>query len=549
MEKMIKPDIEGEMDEFQRLSQDLRRDEKIDISVEELVRAFDGLKEQTLTDDVWPKLENTESNEIEKGDIEAVNDIARMYNKTNPKKLMRSIESGDYKRPLILKMGDRYILIAGNTRLCTAAAMGVNPKVFIGEIGEEVDVKDLINKAHKDITRTKGKEYAPDHNEIQKWIDDKSEVSESEELKGGVSDNKTLIQLAKKHDAKGYYHIDNMVQSLKKELKMGIKIELEHTDDEDKAKEIAMDHLWENPSYYSRLKKSEIEEAKKEINEKCWKGYTQKGMKTMFGKRYPNCVKKETNEASSPAQQAAIAINMKKRGIEPKEEVTGNKEIDKNLDNNEQDMVYGIVDIIKKIKNKDNRLSVANDMIKKFKEEDIKFDYNEFLNMCGCNEKSETKEQTTASSSGSVEGPVFSDVVLKRDIRKFHNSNLKEQQEEMGEATDASSSGGYDVPLFGSTPKGRKNPLKISGPDSIYKGRAVKDKNFPKWGGPGGVFVKVKEKCKKFPYCNQGNTGALEFIKEDEELKQAITETSKKYGIPYNEMEKIVLNEISKIFI
>ena len=30
-----------------------------------------------------------------------------------------------------------------------------------------------------------------------------------------------------------------------------------------------------------------------EITEKCWKGYTQKGMKTMFGKRYPNCVKKK----------------------------------------------------------------------------------------------------------------------------------------------------------------------------------------------------------------------------------------------------------------
>ena len=28
-----------------------------------------------------------------------------------------------------------------------------------------------------------------------------------------------------------------------------------------------------------------------EITERCWKGYTQKGMKTMFGKQYPNCVK------------------------------------------------------------------------------------------------------------------------------------------------------------------------------------------------------------------------------------------------------------------
>jgi hypothetical protein len=401
MEKVIKPDIEGEMDEFQRISQDLRRDEKIDISVKELVRSFDGLKEQTLTDDVWPKLENTESNEIEKGDIEAVNDIAKMYNKTNPKKLIKAIKSGEYERPLILKMGDRYILIAGNTRLCTAAAMGVNPKVFIGEIGED--------------------------------------INESELLKGGNADNKSLIQIAKKHDAKNYYHIDNMVQSLKKELEMGIKIEMEHTDDKDKAKEIAMDHLWENPSYYSKLKKSEIEEVK-----------------------------------------AAIAINMKKKGIEPKKE---------------------------------------------------------------------TKESMGAGGSGSFEGPVFSDVVLKKDIHKFHNSNLKEQQEEVGEATDASSSGGYDVPLFGKTPKGRRNPLKIYGPDSIYKGRAVTDKKFPKWGGPGGVFVKIKEKCKKFPYCNQGDTGALEFIKEDKEIVQAITETSKKYGIPYKEMEKIVLNEINKIFI
>ena len=28
------------------------------------------------------------------------------------------------------------------------------------------------------------------------------------------------------------------------------------------------------------------------LNEKCWPGYTKKGMKTMFGKKYPNCVKK-----------------------------------------------------------------------------------------------------------------------------------------------------------------------------------------------------------------------------------------------------------------
>ena len=38
------------------------------------------------------------------------------------------------------------------------------------------------------------------------------------------------------------------------------------------------------------------EQMEGELTEKCWKGYTQKGMKTMFGKRYPNCVKKESVE-------------------------------------------------------------------------------------------------------------------------------------------------------------------------------------------------------------------------------------------------------------
>jgi hypothetical protein len=37
--------------------------------------------------------------------------------------------------------------------------------------------------------------------------------------------------------------------------------------------------------------KKNLNEQKDILNEKCWKGYTQKGMKSMFGKRYPNCVK------------------------------------------------------------------------------------------------------------------------------------------------------------------------------------------------------------------------------------------------------------------
>jgi len=153
-------------------------------------------------------------------------------------------------------------------------------------------------------------------------------------------------------------------------------------------------------------------------------------------------------------------------------------------------------------------------------------------------------DETDSGSSGSFEAPMGGgqEQVIKRKITSIPNMDI-------AEVTDASSSGSYDVPAFGTTPKGRRDPLKIDGPDSIYKGRAVKDKNFPKWGGPDSVFVKVKEKCKKYPYCNQGNTGAIEYVSENKEIKEAITEISKKYGVPYKEIEKIVLNDINKIFI
>lgn len=42
-----------------------------------------------------------------------------------------------------------------------------------------------------------------------------------------------------------------------KQLKNGINIEYEHTNDKNVAKEIAMDHLLEDKDYYKKLKKIE----------------------------------------------------------------------------------------------------------------------------------------------------------------------------------------------------------------------------------------------------------------------------------------------------
>ena len=48
-------------------------------------------------------------------------------------------------------------------------------------------------------------------------------------------------------------------------------------------------------------------------------------------------------------------------------------------DNNDYQMVSGIIDILKKVKDKENRMEIADDMVKQFKEEKINFDYKKFL--------------------------------------------------------------------------------------------------------------------------------------------------------------------------
>jgi len=55
-------------------------------------------------------------------------------------------------------------------------------------------------------------------------------------------------------------------ESLIKQLEQGIEVEKEHTSDEIKAAEIALDHLKEKPDYYTKLKKAGLEENKNWTN-------------------------------------------------------------------------------------------------------------------------------------------------------------------------------------------------------------------------------------------------------------------------------------------
>ena len=69
----------------------------------------------------------------------------------------------------------------------------------------------------------------------------------------------TLSDIAKKHKVE--------VDTLKKQLEKGVRVELEHTSDRVVAKEIALDHLSEFPDYYTRLDRVEVKESNEQLAE------------------------------------------------------------------------------------------------------------------------------------------------------------------------------------------------------------------------------------------------------------------------------------------
>jgi len=126
--------IDDEIEEIERTVEDLSRNFGVDTSVKDIVRSFRNGVEIEIPFEVWSKLENTHSNKIKVGEMDKVKKIAKEFDKTNPMKLAKNLMSGVYDRPMILKFGDRYYLVAGNTRLSTAAALGMTPMVLIGEL-------------------------------------------------------------------------------------------------------------------------------------------------------------------------------------------------------------------------------------------------------------------------------------------------------------------------------------------------------------------------------------------------------------------------------
>lgn len=109
--------------------------------------------------------------------------------------------------------------------------------------------------------------------------------------------------------------------------------------------------------------------------------------------------------------------------------------------------------------------------------------------------------------------------------------DLDKKEEEVDEATGSSSAGAYVGPL----------------------GYAKNEKN---WRGasktvyPGGQFVKIKEKCRHYPYCNQGDINALELwdsIMDKKIMKETIEKVSKKTGNSKKNIKELIKKELDEI--
>lgn len=129
---------------------------------------------------------------------------------------------------------------------------------------------------------------------------------------------------------------------------------------------------------------------------------------------------------------------------------------------------------------------------------------------------------------------------------------------EADEATGTGSSGAYSAPLFSGEEPKKVEATEATGSGSVgaYESPAAwaKSTKSKDWRGksktqiPGGAFVSVKEKCKKFPYCNKGDINALNIYK-NESVNEAIKKVSARLNLSETTIKAIIELEYEKLLL
>jgi hypothetical protein len=117
----------SEMDELGRTSQEFN------VPLEDLRYAFEAGKEVILSDDIWSKLENTDSYEIK--NLEQAIKLADKYKKDWKSIITAIKEEQQLPLPMVLNWADgKYYLVAGNTRLMIYKALNLQPVVLVANL-------------------------------------------------------------------------------------------------------------------------------------------------------------------------------------------------------------------------------------------------------------------------------------------------------------------------------------------------------------------------------------------------------------------------------
>jgi len=120
------------------------------------------------------------------------------------------------------------------------------------------------------------------------------------------------------------------------------------------------------------------------LDEKCWPGYEKKGMKTMFGKRYPNCVKKKKTrkeEFSDWRSELSVdEVTLTKSQIKKRDEIADSmpeKDFKKRYGDNYKNVMYGAAtNLVKplKVALKTEDTAIESELvIQDWNSDDIKF--------------------------------------------------------------------------------------------------------------------------------------------------------------------------------
>ena len=144
--------------------------------------------------------------------------------------------------------------------------------------------------------------------------------------------------------------------------------------------------------------------------------------------------------------------------------------------------------------------------------------------------KEESKEATSAGGSSGAFEPMLTGGGSEEKLSTKNIPTVRESTEkvETKEATASGSSGQYSQPAIWAKSMNKKD----------WKGASTKYM-------PGAKRVQVKKKCKKFPYCNQGDINALKIF-ESESVQNAIDSVSGSYGYNKEYISEIVFREIRK---